>query len=50
MDYKQNTKIATLLAIKDIDFINEEINKGKYLSRSDFIRQAVREKIKSEKE
>lgn len=42
----QNLKIGALLTLSDVNFINEQIETGKYLNRSHFIREAVRDKIK----
>lgn len=43
---KENLKIGALLTLSDVNFINEQVKTGKYLNRSHFIREAVRDKIK----
>lgn len=48
MTDKKNLRTGVLLTTKDVDYINKQIEKGEYLNRSDFIREAVREKIKRE--
>ena len=44
----KNFKVGTLLSMKDIGSIDTIVKKGEYLNRSDFIRDAVREKLKRE--